>query len=444
MPSIENPNDVGFQSRFLQIDSVMAAKLVTSFATPLYLFDLPGMDRRFVSFQAAARKKYEHSVVAISYKTNPLIGLLRRLHRHTDFAEVVSSAEYQLARRLGVPPDKIVFNGPAKNDDDLRQAIQGGGQINCDHPDEIDRVEAIAMSLNCIAQIGIRVALAVNSHFSRFGFTATRPLESSEAFQAAERIYRSPHLCLAGLHSHTGTNIRDLDQFSEQSKGLAEFAALIRKHLSVEMQWINVGGGLAGIATLKGLADSKHSLPCVESYCDSVVEPLAEYLGSCQVPPKLFFEPGRTIFDPFGGLLMTVLGKRPRRKDQNQAIICDAGITSLSMSKRFDFPIHFCGGKSPYTASEFFGPTCMKRDHIASQQQTPDLGVGDHLICYGIGGYCLATASSFINFRAGVVGWSDGDQFEWLRKPETLEHSLQLQADQIRFHDDQSLDLKTC
>ena len=58
-----------------------------------------------------------------SYKTNPVPAVLRRLHDRGIGAEVISPFELWLAIELGLPGDRIIYNGPAKSADSIRQAI---------------------------------------------------------------------------------------------------------------------------------------------------------------------------------------------------------------------------------------------------------------------------------------------------------------------------------
>ena len=64
--------------------------------------------------------------IAYSVKSNPLMGLVARLHRAGCWAEVASGFEYRVARRAGVPGSQIVFNGPLKTTAELRRALRGG------------------------------------------------------------------------------------------------------------------------------------------------------------------------------------------------------------------------------------------------------------------------------------------------------------------------------
>ena len=52
--------------------------------------------------------------------------MLRRLHDRGVGAEVISPYELWLALRLGVPGERIIYNGPAKSAESIRTAIERG------------------------------------------------------------------------------------------------------------------------------------------------------------------------------------------------------------------------------------------------------------------------------------------------------------------------------
>ncbi len=439
--------------RFAKIDDQIASRICEEFCSPVYILDELGIYERFERFQAAAKTNYENSGVAVSYKTNPTRSMLAELHRRGALAEVVSGDEYQIALSLGVRPTKIIFNGPAKSNRDLELAISAGSYVNCDHTDEVDRIETIARQKNTVAKIGLRLYFPGEHSWERFGFLAD---DNSRcyAMKKVERIVWSPHLQLCGLHSHIGTNVRELEAFHNFASEYAKFADRVRDKFALEMQWIDVGGGLAGIAPLLTECQMHpHELPPINDYCHAVVTPLLPYLNSCASPPKLFFEPGRTLFNAFGGILVSVIGRRPAGDDGIESVILDAGITSLALVHKYNYPVHVCKGfnrnrRNPPNLPlkkggtprpmkkraacaqtkqvRLLGPTCMEWDVVSRPTQLPELFPGDRLLIYGTGCYSMALANSFTHFRLGIVGWSKDNQFRWLRKPETIEHSSRL------------------
>ncbi len=410
-------------TRFTEIDDVLAARIADEFGSPVYLLDEPGIHQRLSEMQNISRSIYERCHIAISYKTNPTRNLLLDLHQSGAMAEVVSGDEYQLALSLGVSTNEIIFNGPAKSDSDIRLALAGNSYLNCDHADELTRIETIARELNQVAKIGLRLFFLEEDNWGRFGFPADDRGMHSPAIQAIHQIQSSPHLKLGGLHAHIGTNIRRIERFRRFANTYCQFVEDVSAEYGIELEWIDAGGGLAGIAPLVSeTQDEPFELPCLNEYCHAIIDPFLSYLNGCRHRPKFFLEPGRTLFNAFGAILVEVVGRRSAGPDDVGSVILNAGVTSLHFAFKYDLPVHVCSGEKPVGRYRLLGPTCMEQDVVTRPILLPELKPGDHLIIYGTGCYSMAMANSFINFRLGTVGWQDRHRFRWLRKPETIEH----------------------
>ena len=94
-----------------------AADLAERFGTPLYVFDGSRLAAEAEAFRAAWGPDV---TIGYSMKSNPLMGIVTRLHRAGMWAEVASGFDDRTARRGGVPGTEIIFNGPHKPIDDLR------------------------------------------------------------------------------------------------------------------------------------------------------------------------------------------------------------------------------------------------------------------------------------------------------------------------------------
>lgn len=414
---------------FQTIDSRLAQTLAQRFASPVYLIAKQAIVARLAEFQALAKHYYPHTTVALSYKTNPIHGLLALLHQQGAYAEVVSGEEYRIATRLGVPGTHIIFNGPMKTEQELTEALLQGAYLHCDHLDEIDRIEVIAQRLKRQAKIGLRLCfIDEQTNWSRFGFAVSQYSALPEhAIHVVKRIQASPHLNLAGLHAHIGTNIRDLAQFAALGRNLAAFATELLLQFNLQLEWLDVGGGLAGISPrIDEQQIGPHPLPSLDQYLAALITPLLPYLTSLSKPAQLFFEPGRTLFEPFAGLLTQIIG---RRRDQPELaeLICDAGFNTLATSHVYNHPLHVPSPTGDKRKTILYGPTCNQADRLHVPIELPMLIPGDFVLFYGVGAYCMSFSYSFIRYRPGVILWHGDDQADWLRYPESLEHASQLE-----------------
>ncbi|HMO22357.1 MAG TPA: diaminopimelate decarboxylase, partial [Candidatus Melainabacteria bacterium] len=85
-----------------------------------------------------------------------------------------------------VSPEKIIFNGPNKNEEILRRAVSEGARIHIDHMDELRLLERVAKDLDKVVAVSLR--LNFDTGFSepwyRFGFN----IESGQAHHAASAV----------------------------------------------------------------------------------------------------------------------------------------------------------------------------------------------------------------------------------------------------------------
>src|SRR5438552_3126449 len=126
--------------------------------TPLHVVDEARLQRNFRGFIDAFRQHYPRVEVGYSYKTNPLPGVLQRLHAWGAWAEVISHFELWLALRLGVPPSRIIFNGPGKTLDALDLAVSRSvAVINIDGLGEIEPIEKLAEKHGVTQSVGLRL-----------------------------------------------------------------------------------------------------------------------------------------------------------------------------------------------------------------------------------------------------------------------------------------------
>jgi diaminopimelate decarboxylase len=118
-------------------------ELIDEHGSPLWLVDLDRVRRHVREFRATWERRFEEVDVAYSYKTNRLPAILLAVADEGAAPEVVSYAEYVLAREVvGAPGESIVVNGPAKPDRLLQRAGEDDALVIVDGADELRRAAA--------------------------------------------------------------------------------------------------------------------------------------------------------------------------------------------------------------------------------------------------------------------------------------------------------------
>ena len=106
--------------------------------TPLYVTDLDVAGATLDAYQAA----FPGALIAYAVKANTDPRLLARMAEKGAGAEVVNEVELALARRAGIPGERIVMNGVGKTDADHEAAREAGALINAESLAELDSLLA--------------------------------------------------------------------------------------------------------------------------------------------------------------------------------------------------------------------------------------------------------------------------------------------------------------
>lgn len=393
------------------------------FKTPIYILSEKALLQRYNDLQKNLKKIYKKSYIAYSFKTNPTIGLIKILMKQGAYSEVVSEFEYKMALKLEVDPKRIIFNGPIKGNEILKKALINKSMVNADNIAEVKRIDAIAKSLKKVVKIGIRLTEKSDAPiWDRFGFS----LNDSSAIDAIEYINKSLNLELVGLHSHIGTNIRDLSRFEDLGDTLAKFVELLIQKYSIKLKWIDFGGGLAGKNPRWEEDVEEHNLPCAKEYSQGILPPIVKVLQSNNIKAKIFFEPGRTLVESSTSILSSVVGIR-ENKQKKPAYILDVGLNAITTANTYRHPIlSFKKEKQKYSSS-LFGPLCMQKDILAKDINLPKLNESDLILIKNVGAYNISRSVPFIHPRPGILLLTKKDKLKLIKKHETLDSYLELE-----------------
>lgn len=402
------------------IDGVAVDDLMNHYGSPLFITSEKRLRHNIRSINQDFAKYYPSVVHGWSYKTNITAAICRILHLEGSWAEVVSQSEYEKARLLGVPGNRIIFNGPYKPRPILERALSEGAHVHVDHLDELDLLENVAKEQGRVAPIALRLNFntGITEPWSRFGFN----LENGQAFEAATRIRLSPHLTLNGLHSHIGTFILDPRAYGEQVRLMTEFMREVEQDDNTRIAYLDIGGGFPSRNALQGTpTPPEQAVPELENYAKIIGIALKKGLSDRPgVLPFLIFESGRAVVDDAQSLAATVVGTK-RLADGRRGVVLDAGINLLLTALWYHHPVQLVQPKEGVPEeTALFGPLCMNIDYMRQMTSLPPLEVGDRLIFSPVGAYNNTQWLQFIELRPPIILVSDQGHHEIIRQGETL------------------------
>jgi len=407
-------------------DGVDLAALAAEHGTPLHVVRADRLDANASSAMAAS----ESADVFASYKTNPVPAVLARLHGHGIGAEVISPYELWLAMRLGVPGERIIYNGPAKSPASIRTAVRHGALlINANSVSEARLIAAIAAEEQRVVNLGLRITVP-GAWIAQFGVP-----DLGAAADAVRTALDDPWVALRGLHVHRGLTIRSAATMSAYVGAVLERAAELRARTGWSPAILDLGGSLA-CPTSSSLPTRQHRLnralgsdllPPDPADCLRIAD--AARLAAAQVgrdaaaaglaPPRIVLEPGRALTGDTQFLLTSIIdindGPLPHA-------IADAGINVAEpVTSEYHQLISVTSPGLPATIPyRLAGPICTPADVLYQHWRLPQLAPGHVLAIMDAGAYFVPFSTTF-SFPKPAIVLQDGPEVTVLRTRETYE-----------------------
>jgi len=376
--------------------------------TPLYLWDPPQARRCWRRVLDQLGAAWPRTLLAYCYKTNPLAPLRAALAQLGAGAEVSSGPELDLALGAGVPPERLVFDGPFKSDAELRRAAALGVLVHVESEQEARRLDAAAAGLGLQAPVGLRVAVSsvTSGAWDRFGV----PLQRGEARDVALRIGRMANLQLRSLHSHLGTQASGPAGYGQAAEALGRLRAELSSRGAPLVDTLDLGGGYPGFDGATG------ALTPLQPFAEALHAGLSRHAPDL---PRLVLEPGRCVATDTLLLVARVVAVRVYGGEQ--IVTLDAGRNLVPTAAGLPHPVHSLGrDRIPSLTTTLYGPLCTQWDWVARDLRLPRLFVGELVCLQGVGSYDWAQSHSFIRPRAGVLALGPGGEC-WARPPEVFE-----------------------
>ncbi|MFT7522002.1 MAG: diaminopimelate decarboxylase [Kiritimatiellia bacterium] len=401
------------------IDGVDVEELIQAYGSPLFVYSEQTILDTYTELRDQLSRRYPHIQLAWSYKTCYLEAVCRLYHQQGSWAEVVSAMEYAKARRHGVPTEKIVYNGPMKCDESLREALAGGSKVHIDHFDELAACERIADEMQIRPKVALRLNINTKSQakWDRFGFN----LDTGQAWDAVRRLVAGGKLQLDGLHMHLGTFIQDTRAYNEATSKLCAFANRLRNELGITLSYLDLGGGFASKSRLRGqYLPGEANTPPLSRYAEAIADALSTLCYPPDQLPLIILETGRALIDDAGTLITSVKANK-RLADGRRSVVVDAGVNVLFTAYWYQHKL--TPTRETHGAPEptmVYGPMCMNIDVVGNNLQLPPLPVGSRLLVHPVGAYNVTQSMQFIQLRPAVCLVRPDGSHHLIRRAEVL------------------------
>jgi diaminopimelate decarboxylase len=426
-----------YRENQLMLHNRSLSSLMHQWGSPLHIINEAKLIENLQGFQSIPSGFERGLEVFYSYKTNPLPWVFEILHRHHVGAEVISEYELWLAFKLGVPAEKIIYNGPAKSLTSLESAIDLGLlSININNMEEMELIARLAAKQGKRANVGIRVTVAAG-WTGQFGL----PIESGAALDGFRQALITPELNVTTLHCHRGILIHDPATLQSYLRFLLLLVDELQEQLNWTPQILDLGGSLA-IPTVRHLTDQEVKLARAflvtpappepelvltpQVYAETVVRIVREHFRKRGYPqPRIIAEPGRSLTGN-SQLMLTSVQNLKHDADFDFAVL-DAGINLAScVASEYHEVLPLYEKTAPIRCHRLVGPICHMGDTLYNASYLPQLERGDALAIMDSGAYFIADAKSFSFPQPAVIAITLTGEEVRVRRAESFEHLVRL------------------
>ncbi len=421
-----------YRNRVLHCEDVPVADLAAEHNTPLYVYSKKTLLHHLGQLQQAFAAA--EPLICYSIKTNANLSIVRLMVAHGAGVDVTSGGELFRALKAGCTPEKIVFAGAGKTDDEIRYGLQTGVRLfNVESEGELLALADVAKALGKVAQVALRVNpdLPPKTHAKtdtsvkgvKFG------LDIETVLEFAQKMVGHPHVKIVGLHMHLGSPILKTEPYKQGiDKGLVLIDKLRKQGHKIES--LNMGGGF-GINYRK-----QEALPAA-AFAEIIVP------GVKAARCKLILEPGRFIVGNAGILVSRVIYTKD--SGGKHFVIQDGAMNDLIRPTLYDafhriWPVAPGPGvpapPDDYEADipgtrpcDVVGPVCETSDFLARDRRLPPMRRGDLLATFSAGAYGMAMSSNYNGRLRAAEVLVDGTRHQLIRRRETFDDLVRAEVE---------------
>jgi diaminopimelate decarboxylase len=395
----------------LYCEECLLERVAASVPTPFYVYSSRDVVDKFRKLDAALSA--QPHLICYALKANSQAALLRLLVKEGAGAEVVSGGELELALRVGVPPDRIVFSGVGKAEWELEAGVKADVLLfHLESEGEAELLDRVAARNDRRVRVSVRINPDIDAethrHIATGVQTAKFGLDSKTAMDLYRRRDAFPHLDFCAIHAHIGSQITSLEPLGEAARMLGRAIGELKAQ-GVTIHHVDIGGGL-------GIAYGEDPVPEFEAYAQEVL-PWLSRSGA-----RVVVEPGRALVGSAGAFVAKVL--YVKRVHGKRFVIVDAGMNDLMRPALYDayhriVPLAVREGREEKV--DVVGAVCETSDTFGRDRRLVDPKPGDLLGILDTGAYGYAMSSNY-NLRprpAEVL--VEGETFRVVRAAETVE-----------------------
>ncbi|WP_353438890.1 diaminopimelate decarboxylase [Polynucleobacter sp. UK-FUSCHL-C3] len=413
------PSLLGFSEKNGQwfAEGISLRKLTQDFGTPLYVYSKEAICSAYRAYDSACIRPDGTRRARIHYamKANSNLAVLDELKQLGAGFDLVSGGELARALHIGADPKSLVFAGVGKSSAEIENALRVGVKcINVESIPELQRINAIAKTMNLRAPISLRVNPDVDANTHPYISTGLKDNKFGIAYYEVLKTYREaallPQIDVIGIDCHIGSQITSTSPYLDALDKVLDLITQLQRE-GIKIHHLDLGGGL-------GIDYGGESPPNITEFTNTLLNRVEER-GFCHL--EVLLEPGRSLVGN-AGILLTQVEYLKTGVDKNFCIV-NAAMNDLMRPTLYEayhaiVPIHVSQAKP--NCYDVVGPVCESGDWLGKDRVLA-VNEGDILAILSAGAYGFVMASNYNTRGRAAEVMVDGNEAYLVRQRETPE-----------------------
>ena len=393
----------------LFIENTSVLNIVKKNKTPFYLYSGKQIEENYINFTKIF--KSVNPLICFAAKANTNLTIMRMLGELGSGADVVSGGELLKALKAGIKPNKIVFSGVGKTEEELKLAIRKKILlINVESESEAILINKIGKKINKIIPIGFRLNPNVDAKTHKKISTGKAENKFGVSIKNFSSFYKNikqfKNLKIDAVSVHIGSQILSDAPY----KKTLDILLKVFKNLNIKLKYVDLGGGF-------GIKYSKKDKQIdLNNYAKLVYSFKKKF--NCHI----IFEPGRSLVGNTGILVSKI--QYIKKGLNKNFIIIDAGMNDFMRPALYDadhdiVPI-IKTNKKNLGPIEFVGPICETSCKFIKYKKYQKINEGDFVAITNVGAYGSSLSSNYNTKPLIAEILTSKNSFKIIRKKQDL------------------------
>ncbi|WP_048086051.1 diaminopimelate decarboxylase [Archaeoglobus veneficus] len=396
----------------LHVEGVSVLDLVKELGSPLYVTSRGRLEENMKAYMQA----FPDARLLYAVKANNNLSIMKIISRAGFGADVFSDGELYLALLAGFKPEKILFNGNSKSEEEIRMGVRAGTYFSVDSIDELHVLSEVAVEEGEEVKIAFRINPDISPETHPKISTGLRTSKFGIPWEEVANAYRlaveMPGIVPAGIHCHIGSQILDISPFVEALNRLFDVAEVL-EDMGIDVEFLDLGGGL-------GIDYEGKGSPTPADFAAKILPVFEERKERLNSNPELWLEPGRSII---GNTTILLTKVNAVKKAYKNFVAVDAGFNLLMRPAMYNaYHRVAIANKMDREEEEVYtivGPICESGDVLAEDRKLPRVERGDIIAIFDAGAYGFSMSSQYNGRRRCAEVLVEGNKYYVIRERES-------------------------